>query len=297
VQDSTTLTRLMEHPAPVFEHLLGQHLDRLLAGWPGGAALRPASIPAAAIWAGAVVNNLWYAAAYPDGRLLDCTLRLARALPTADTRPAALAYHSLLRVLDSLTPAREWQPVVRLLLERSPFTAAWLPRIAEPYDWSLLLRLLEPHPLRAALRDRVLSLLPSPDMLRDSLDTDTARANAEAGRLLTGLLEHGGAAWQPFVLACYEADCLIQRRGSDERPIWPLLERLRGLRSSDDTLQRRNAGRILARYRALVALREAGAPLSRYLYLDGRFVQQLAHLLPSAAARLHLRPVSAAGEP
>jgi hypothetical protein len=99
------------------------------------------------------------------------------------------------------------------------------------------------------------------------------------------------------VLACYEADCFMQRRGNDEHPTWPLLEYLRVLRASDDVLQRRNAGRMLARYRTLVALLEAGAPLSRYLYLDGRFLQQVAHLLPSGAAHLNLRPVNARGEP
>jgi hypothetical protein len=289
LRDGAVLVLLIEQPAPVLQQLLGLHLDAMLARWPGGAALRPAAIPATALWAAAALNNLAWAATRPDPRLLTATLRLADALPAAETLEAALAYHCLLRRLDGQAPGADWQPVVRRLLDRSPLTAAWLPSLGERLRWPLLLELLQPPPLRAALRDRLLGLLPAPEAL-SRIDGDTALANAEAGRLLAGIAEHGGPAWQPFLLELYEADCLLGRRGSDERPTWPHLEWIRQARLNDDKLLQRRAERLLERYRPLVPLLADPELVRRYLYLDGAFLQQIAALQP--ASRLRMRRVA-----
>jgi hypothetical protein len=293
VRDAAMLRRLTERPAPALQALLGAHLDALLAGWPGGPALRPAAIPAAALWAGAALNNLAWSAARADPRLLTATLRMVEALPAASSAEAALAYHSLLRHLVRIDAPQDWLPVARQLVARSPLTAAWLPRIGEQFDWALLLDLLSHPPIRAALRDRLLSLLPRPEALSQGrIDTDIAMANAETGRLLAGLLEHGGLSWRPFVLALYEADCALQRRGDDERPQWPLLDRLRAARASDDPLLRRNAQRLLARYGPLAGLLADERLVRPYLYLDAHFLEQIGALLPPPAARVKLRRVS-----
>lgn len=293
VRATTMLEQLGERPAPALCDLLGAHVDALLAGWTGGMALRPATIPTSALWVGAALNNLAWAAKHADPQLLTATLRMVQALPAAADAGAALAYHGLLRHLDYASAMQDWLPVARQLTERSPLTAAWLPRIDERLDWALLLELLDHYPAKAALRDRLLALLPAPEALgRGLIESDIAIANAEAGRLLAGLLEHGGTPWRPFVLAFYEADCALQRRGDKEHPIWPALDHARTARVSDDPLLRRNAERLLARYRPLAGLLADETLVRPYLYLDGRFLEQIGALIPPAAARLRLRQLT-----
>jgi hypothetical protein len=279
------------------QRLLREHTHQLLAGWPAGALQQPESIPSVALWVGAALNNIAWAGSRTEPRLFTITLRMSRALPAASSVEAALTYHSLLRHIETMRPAQEWQPVIRALLERSPLTAAWLPRVSDALEWSLLLDLLTHHPVRAALRDRILALLPQPVATNlHALDTPTAVANAEVGRLLEGLLQQGGAAVQPFVLALYEADCMVQRRGSDEHPEWPLMTNLHAARHDHDPLLRRNANRVLARYRPLAALLGDEALLRPYTYLDGRFLEHISNLLSHPTARLRFQRQAAASE-
>lgn len=285
VADAATLAGLAERPPQPLRELLGAHVDALLSGWPDGLSLRPEALPATALWAAAALNNLAWAAARPDSRLLSVTLRMAQALPVAADGPAALGYHSLLRHLDRVEPAPGWAPVTLQLAVASPLTAAWLPHLDRQLGWELLLELLARPPARAALRDRWLGLAPSADEVRRTLSAERARANAEVGALLAGLLERG-EAWRPFVLAFYEADCAMLRRGGEERPSWPLLEQLRAARASADPRQRRHAERALARYRPLADLLTEPALLRPYLRLDGRFLAEIAALLPPARLRL-----------
>ncbi|MEI8167889.1 MAG: hypothetical protein WCG26_16015, partial [Chloroflexales bacterium] len=180
-------------------------------------------------------------------------LRLAQALPAATDTATALAYHSLLHHLTRRELAADWLPVARLLVARSPLTAAWLPRREELLS-PLLLDLLRQYPVQVALRDRWLDLLPDLAAVRHTVGLACATANAELGSLLGALLAHP-AEWQPFVLAFYEADCALQRRGSPERPTWPVITALGvAARTSTDPRERRHAARVLARYVPLVAL-------------------------------------------
>ncbi|MEI7772143.1 MAG: hypothetical protein WCI67_19265 [Chloroflexales bacterium] len=289
VCDSATLARLVAQPAPQLQALLGAQVDALLTGWPRGAALRPRSIPSVALWTAAALNNLAWAADRPDPRLLVMTLRLAQAIPAATDPETALAYHSLSQHLSELSlAADDWLHVSHLLIAQSPLTAAWLPRLDDQLNWALLHDLLRQPTIQAALRDRWLSLLPNQAMLRHSIPATCAKANVELGRLLGALLECGGE-WRPLVLAVYEADCALQRRGSPERPEWPLIAQLSAARSSADPLQRRRAEQVLSRYRPLLGLMEEPATVRPYLSLDGRFLTMIADALP--AARLRLRRV------
>lgn len=285
VSDSATLNQLVERPAPQLQRLLGAQIDHMLVGWPGDGIPRPQGVPSTALWAAAALNNIAWAQTRPDPRLLTVTLRLAQALPAATDADTALAYHSLLGSLAQVNLAEDWLPVARLLIARSPITAAWLPRLDEAFNWDLLLELLHCPSLQLALRDRWLSLLPTGDDVRRTVSAGCATANAELGRLLGTLLEHGNG-WQPFVLAFYETDCLIQRQGSREDPSWPLIAGLSAARGSSDPRQRRHAERVLARYRPLVALIGKETLLRPYLYLDGRFLTLIADLLPESRLKL-----------
>jgi hypothetical protein len=284
VRDAAALQRLLEQPAPLFHELLTAHVDALLAGLPGGAALRPATLPTTTLWLAAVLNNLVWARRVADPQLLNISLRLARALPPAHDLPAALAGHSLLQHLAQITPPDDWRPVLSELLARYPLTAAWLPRCGEQLDWTALQALLEPPPLQALLRDRWLSLAPG------SADTamhawDLALANAEIGSLLEGLL-NADAGWLAFVLEFYEADCELQRRERAGQPEWPLLAQLRSARHDRDPLRQRRARRSLDRYRPLADLLRRDSRLLRpYTRLDPRFLVQLAELLPEPRLR------------
>jgi hypothetical protein len=290
VRDAATLQRLLEQPAPLFHDLLSAHVDALLAGLPGGAALRPAALPTTTLWLAAVLNNLVWAGRVADPQLLNVSLRLAGALPPAHDLPAALAGHSLLQHLARITLPADWRPVRGELLARYPLTAAWLlPRCGEQPDWTALQALLEPPPLQALLRDRWLSLAPG------STDTgmhawDLALANAEIGALLEGLLA-ADASWLAFVLEFYEADCELQRRERAGQLEWPLLAQLRSARHDRDYIQRRRALRSLDRYRPLAGLLRRDSRLLRpYARLDPRFLVQLAELLPEP--RLHWEHMS-----
>jgi hypothetical protein len=294
VRQSVALHRLAAQPAAPLQQLVARHLAVMLAGWPGGAALHPERIPSVVLWVAAALNNLaWAATGQSDPALLNITLRLCRALPAAENVETALAYHSLLRSLALLQPPQEWQPVVRALLERSTLSAALHPRSSEPFNHALLHTLLSLPPTRAALRDRWLALLPvvstAPPYTLPPLETRQAMANAEVGRLLVGVLEHGGAVGQPFVLAFYEADCLLQQRGSSDHPTWPLLEWLRRSQHDNDPLLRRNARRVLARYRALAVLLNDHTRLRPYTYLDARFLAHISTMLSSPTSHLQLR--------
>lgn len=275
-RDAVMLHRLAARPAPVFQTLIGAHVQALLSEWPAGNTLRPTAAPTAALWVAAALNNLaWAAANPPDPRLLAATTRLVTALPAADTLDATLAYHALLRRIERIAPPPDWRPVAAALLARDPLTAAWLPRADAIDDWKPVRELLRYTSIRAALHDRLLRVLPHPEALeRGEMDSAVAIANAEAGRVL-GLWAHGGAEGRAFALALYEADCALNRRGDDERPVWPLLDGIRAARASDDALRRRNAERLLARYQPLTALFGEPALLRPYTRLDARFLDAL----------------------
>ncbi|NTV64655.1 MAG: hypothetical protein HGA65_14140 [Oscillochloris sp.] len=270
------LDRMLAQPPPALQPLLTSHIDALLAGWPGAATLRPVTAPAAALWAGVALNNLAWSVTRPDSRLLEITLRLARALPPADDLPAQLAYHSLLRHLERLTPAPDWHPVVRELLARCPLTSVWLPRVDPSHGYERLLPLLAHAPLRVALRDRWLSLAPSADEVRRGLSADRAAVSAAVGGLVGQVLA-AGPQWRAFVLGFYEAECVLLRCGDPGRPHWPLLEQLRAAQISADPRQRRHAERALVRYRPLSQLLIDESALRPYLYLDARFLELIAH--------------------
>jgi hypothetical protein len=167
VSDPVTLERLVQHPPAPLQTLLSAHVTALLATWPGGAALTPSHLPAAAFWVAAAMNNLVWAATHPSKRLLSITLRLVESIPPAATCEAALAYHSLLRHMEYRPRPHDdhWEPVVAGLRKCSPLTGAWLPYRDSDYPWPQLLDLLREPPLYAALRDRWLSLLPPPDTI------------------------------------------------------------------------------------------------------------------------------------
>jgi hypothetical protein len=279
----TTLARLGEQPAPALQTLMDAHLNAMLAGWPGGATLRPTHIPSAVLWVGAALNNLARATTHPSPRLLTITLRMVEGLPVASTREAALAYHSLLRHLERITPppgSEGWQRVVSLLLRCSPLTAAWLPRPDAIGSWELLLAMLREPAIAAMLRDRWLNLLPPPEtLLEQSIATSQARANVELGRLLEGVVEQDRDVGRQTLLVFYEADCLLQRRGSDNRPTWPLLRWLHMTRGSSESLVRRNGERVLVRYRPLAPLLARETLLQPYTQLDIRFLEPLGALL------------------
>jgi hypothetical protein len=245
------------------------------------------------LWVAAALNNLAWAQTHPDAHLATLTLRLTGALPPAATLADDLAYHSLLRHLPRRTPGEEWQPAVSRLLERSPLTAAWLPQVGPDINRDLLLKELAGCAIQRMLRDRWLDLLPHPETLAHGrIDSGIARANVEIGRMLDVLLEYGGQDWLPFVLSFYEADCNLQQRGRNARLAWPLLDHIRTARVSNDPLVRRNAERLLARYRPLARLMADETVTRPYLYLDGRFLEQIALLLPAPAACLKLWPVA-----
>jgi hypothetical protein len=293
VASPATFARLGEQPAPALQTLLAAHVHALLATWPGGAALHPASLPAATLWVGAALNNLAWAATRPTPRLLTITLRLVETLPAATTREAALAYHSLLRHLErlELLPA-DWDAVVSGLLRRSPLTAVWLPRGDVPEAGAWFWELLREPVVWAALRNRWLSLLPLPEQwAQPGITTVQAKASAELGRLLESVGEGGGAVGQPALLGFYEAECWLQRRGTEERPTWPLLRWLHTARGSHDPLVRHNGERVLARYRPLARLLAHEAVVRPYPQLDGRFLEEIGALLVSAK-RLRMRKVT-----
>ncbi len=285
VQYGSALARLLESPAPVLQLLLGTHVDVLLSEWPDGYTLRPGCVPAITLWLGAVLNNIAWANTHSNSHLLPQTQRLVQAIPAASSEADALAYHSLLRFLDNMAPSKPWIPIVHLLLARSPLTSVWLPRSGEQLNWkeanwSLLLALLSHRPVRAALRDRLLLLLPAPRALgQGEIDVSTANVNQQIGQLLAGLLSHD-IGLRPFVLEFYEADCERQRCGSNEQPVWPLLEYVSSARISSNPLARRNADRLLSRYRPLAAMLHDMVLLQTYERLDGRFLARIGTLLP-----------------
>ncbi len=289
VSDRTTLNRLIEQPAPQIQALLGAQMDALLARWPGSGYLRPQAIPSATLWVAVALNNLAWAADRPDPRLLTVTLRLAQALPPAVDLAAALAYHSVLQHLPRSTTPADWRPVARQLVACSPLTALWLPELNTPFAWDLARDLLHHPPVQVALRNHWLTLLPAAVAAPRILPMACAEANRELGRVLTALLDRDNG-WHPFVLAFYEADCAMQRRGCPERPEWPLITQLGAARISTDPLQRRRAEHLLSRYRPLLSLMHNPAGLSPYVHLDVRFLTLIADLLP--AKRLEMRRVS-----
>lgn len=287
VSDRATLARLVAQPAPILATLLGAHVDALLAGWPGGSRLRPRTIPATTLWVAAALNNLAWAVQRPDSRLLTVTLRMVKALPAATDPDTALAYHSLVRHCTTLTPPADWLPIERLLVARSPLTCAWLPH-REATLPATLCDLLRQYPVQVALRDRWLSLFPDLDAVRRTVPLACANANAEIGGLLSDLVAES-CAWHPFVLAFYEADCMLQHQGSLESPTWPIISALGAARKGSDARQRRHAEKVLARYRPLVNLMADEALVRPYLHLDVRFMTLLADSLP--VVRLQLRRV------
>lgn len=294
VRDPTVLQRLVHQPAPLLQQLLTAHIDTLLADLPDGATLRPITVPATALWVGAILNNLVLATTRPDARLLTITLRLTEALPPATTWDTALAYHSLLRHLACcVPPGDDWQPVAHRVLAHSPLTALWLPYIDAHISWEVVLDLMQDRPLRALVHDRLLALLPPPEAQEPQAITRTlARANHTVGQILTALLEQGGPDWRPFVLAFYEADCERQRRGTDEHPTWPLLTLVRRTQRDGDAFQRRNAGWLLARYRPLAAMLHDETIFVPYSRLDGRFLSELGAIVSTRGSGMSFRPMN-----
>jgi hypothetical protein len=293
VHDPALLRRLTAQPSVPLQHLLTAHIDLLLANLPGGTAMRPTAVPATALWVGAALNNLALGRTRSDARLLTITLRLTEMLPAATTRAAALAYHSLLRYLVVLPHGPDWQPVAHRLLARSPLTALWLPYAGEDLSWTVALDLLQHPVLWVLVRDRLLELLPPPELLNpDHIDSDMARANQRVGQVLAALLDHGGPDWQPFVLELYEADCERQRRGPEERPTWPLLTLLRRAQRQGDALQRRNARLLLERYRPLASLLADETRFRAYSRLEGPFLSELGQLLPTRTVRMQFQRVT-----
>jgi len=285
VNDAATLNRLVEVPAPALRILLGAHLDALLARWPSSHALRPQSLPSALLWIAAALNNAAWAVQRPDPRLLTITLRLSEAIPAAADPDEALAYHSLIRHLPRLTLAEDWLPVAQRLFDRSPLTAAWLPRRNGALSPALI-DLLGYYPVQVELRDRWLALLPDEQSARRTIPAAMAAANAELGQLLRDLLALD-AGWRPFTLAFYEADCAFQRRGSDERPAWPLIDALgAAARQERDLARRRYAQKTLYRYAPLVDLITDEASARPYLHLDGRFQDLVVEAVPHRQLKL-----------
>lgn len=277
VGSSTTLAQLMERPAPALQALLVSHIDTLLASWPDGSNLRPTAISSATLWAAAALNNLAWSVTHPDPQLQIRSLRLVQALSPATDLASIIAYHSVLRHINQLDPDPAWQPVAHELIARSPLTALWLPRIDGPLSQETLVDLLTQRPLRSILRDRWLSLTPNADEVRRGISTSCATANATVGTLLGQLLTCG-EHWRPVVLSFYEADCALQQQGNRNHPTWPMIEQLRMARISIDPRQRRNAERLLTRYRPLAALLAEEAALRPYLQLDVRFLVQIGTL-------------------
>jgi hypothetical protein len=285
VNDGATLKRLVEAPPSALQTLLGAHLDALLAGWPSGSTLRPPSLPTAMFWIAAALNNAAWAIQRPDPRLLTITLRLSEAIPVAADPGEALAYHSLIRHLARFPLAEDWRPVAQRLFDRSPLTTGWLPRCNGALS-PVLIELLASYPVQADLRDRWLTLLPDEQSVRRTIPAATAAANAELGQLLRDLLALD-TDWRPFLLAFYEADCEFQRRGSDERPTWPLLDALgAAARQERDVVRRRYAQKTLYRYAPLVDLMADEACVRPYRYLDGRFLTQVADAVPHRQLKL-----------
>lgn len=269
------MDQVVKQPLVVLQDLLVAHLDALLAGWPGGSTLRPAVVPATTFWVGAVLQNMAWAGQQAAARPLAVSMRLVQALPPAADLAAMLAYHSLLRYREQIVVAPDWQVLWREVLLRSPLSAAWFLHPDVPLRHEVLVALLTQPPLRAALRDRWLALAPDAREVRHGLTLERAGANAALGIVLGQLLA-AGDAWRPFVLSFYEAECTLLRRGDDHRPEWPLLTHLRAARNAVDPRQRRLAERTLIRYRPLRLLMHDEAALRPYLYLDVRFLEQIA---------------------
>lgn len=285
VNDSATLNRLVEQPAPTLQALLGAHRDALLAGWPAGDGVPPRRLPAAMLWVAAALNNAAWAVRRPDPRLLTITLRVSEAIPPAADADEALAYHSLIRHVARLNLADDWRCVAQRLIERSPLTSGWLPRCNSTLS-PLLIHLLRCYPVQADLRDRWLTILPDEQSARHTLPSAVAMVNAELGQLLRDLLAFD-PVWQPFVLAFYEADCAFQRRGSVEKPTWPVLEALgAAARQERDPVRRRYAQKTLYRYAPLVDLMADEACIRPYLYLDVQFQTLVADVVPHRQLKL-----------
>lgn len=288
INHAPTLAQLVTHPPHPFERLLQEHVGQFLNELPGHTRPTIQTIPSLSLWVAAALNNLCWAQQHPDPRLLTITLRLVQALPSANQHDTAIAYHSILRFLHHLSPDPAWQPVVRALQQSNPLTAALWPHCDTHFQWPLFLDMMRIHAYQCLFRDRFLSLSCA---LRDdeqlSLDSHVAQAHAHHGRLMSGILEHGGQDYYGLLLALYEADCALLRHGDMHHPTWPMLPHLGASRGSNDPLVRRNANRILRRYHALISLSATPALLHPYHALDARFIEQLATVMPSP--RLPLR--------
>jgi hypothetical protein len=288
IRDPALLQRMVARPAPPLQTLLAAHMNALLADLAGGHqnGLYPTAVPASTLWIAAALNNVALATGRPDDRLHTITLRLTAALPPAETHAAALAYHSLLRHLPRFTPSKDWDAVVHQMVQKSPLTALWLPWAEGDIDWQAALTLLAQPPLQRMVRDRLIGLLPPPDVLmRGRIATDVARSNQMTGHLLAALLAHGGTDWLPLMLTIYEADCERQRRGTADNPEWPLLTLLHQAQQSGDPLQRRNAKWLLTRYAPLKEWLHDDPLFTPYFRLDVHFLTGLAPLLPQLKFR------------
>ncbi len=279
--DPARLEYLLTQPAPAFHDLLTVHVDALLATWPDGATLRPQSIPTTPLWLGAILYQMSSLHDHSDAHLLTFTQRMIAALPVAEDLATQIGFHSLIwawmRARRGIL-ADHLQPLLRDLLARSPLSAVWFLHLDVLSSPQMLSSLLAHAPVRAALRDHWLDLGLRPAEVRRGLQPERVAASAAVGTVLGQVLALD-AAWQPWVLEFYEMECMFLRQGDEERPQWPLLEQLRLARMHGDARQRRLVERALERYRPLrTIMKSEAASLRPYIYLDVRFLEQIARL-------------------
>ncbi|WP_129628735.1 hypothetical protein [Candidatus Oscillochloris fontis] len=279
--DLARLEHMLTQPAFAFPYLFTAHVDALLETWPDGATLRPESIPPTPLWLGAVLYQIAWLHDHPDEDLITFTERMIAALPVAEDLPTQIGYHCLIwawmRAQRGII-ADHLQPLLRDLLARSPLSAVWFLHLEVLPSPQMLSSLLVYTPVRAALRDHWLNLGLRPAEVRRGLRPERVAASAAVGTLLGQLLALD-VVWQPWVLDFYEVECMLSRQGNDERPQWPLLEQLRLARVHGDARQRRLVERAMKRYRPLhTIMKSEAASLRPYIYLDVRFLEQIARL-------------------
>nr|WP_044200548.1 hypothetical protein [Oscillochloris trichoides] len=279
--DPARLEHLLTQPAPAFYDLLTAHVDALLDTWPNGATLRPESISTMALWLGVALYHLARLHEHPDEDLFTLTQRMIAVLPVADDLATQIGYHSLIWAwirAQRYLLATSLQPLLRDLFARSPLSAVWFLHLEVLPSPQMLSSLLTYVPVRSVLHDHWLDLGLRPAEVRRGLSPERVAASAAVGRLLDQMLALD-VVWRPRVLVFYEVECMLLRQGSEEHPQWPLLEQLRLARMHGDARQRRLVERALERYRPLrTIMMTDAASLRPYIYLDVRFLEQIARL-------------------
>lgn len=279
--DLARLDDLLTHPAPAFHDLLTAHVDALLDTWPNGVMLRPQSIPTTPLWLGVVLYHLAWLHDHPDAHLRTFTQRMIAVLPVAEDLATQIGYHSLIWAwirAQRYLLAASLQPLLRDLFARSPLSAVWFLHLDVLPSPQMLSSLLTYAPVRAVLRDHWLDLGLRPAEVRRGLRPERVAASAAVGRLLDQMLVLD-VVWRPRVLVFYEVECMLLREGDEDRPQWPLFDQLRLARLHGDARLRRLVERALERYRPLrTIMMTDAASLHPYIYLDVRFLEQIARL-------------------